>query len=69
VTDYGLPGFDRRTATATITPRTALALNVVLLDAPLTAGRNIRRAVDEIASANGVSNKVTHLIYSHHSND
>src|SRR5215216_1199216 len=37
---------------------------VVLLDAPPTIGNNIQRAVDEIAGANGVSNKVTHLIYS-----
>jgi glyoxylase-like metal-dependent hydrolase (beta-lactamase superfamily II) len=42
---------------------------VVLLDAPPTIGRNIQRAVDEIAAANGVSNKVTHLIYSHHHAD
>jgi len=42
---------------------------VVLLDAPPTIGHNIRRAVDEIASANGVSNKVTHLVYSHHHAD
>ena len=42
---------------------------VVLLDAPPTIGNNIRRAVDEIAAANGVSNKVTHLIYSHHHAD
>jgi hypothetical protein len=35
---------------------------VVLLDAPPTIGHNIRRAVDETASANGVSNKVTHLL-------
>ena len=42
---------------------------VVLLDAPPTIGNNIRRAVDEIASANGVSNKITHLIYSHHHAD
>jgi len=41
----------------------------VLLDAPPTIGNNIQRAVDEIASANGVSNKVTHLIYSHHHAD
>src|SRR3979411_1325463 len=40
-----------------------------LLDAPPTIGHNIQRAVDEIASANGVSNKVTHLIYSHHHAD
>src|ERR1700712_3392960 len=38
---------------------------VVLLDAPPTIGHNIQRAVDEIASSNGVSNVVTHLIYSH----
>src|SRR5437660_6554266 len=42
---------------------------VVLLDAPPTIGHNIRRAVDEIASDNGVSNNVTHLIYSHHHAD
>ena len=42
---------------------------VVLLDAPPTIGHNIQRAVDEIASANGVSAKVTHLIYSHHHAD
>ncbi len=42
---------------------------VVLLDAPPTIGNNIQRAVDEIAAANGVTNKVTHLIYSHHHAD
>ena len=42
---------------------------VVLLDAPPTIGHNIQRAVDEIANANGVSNKVTHLVYSHHHAD
>jgi glyoxylase-like metal-dependent hydrolase (beta-lactamase superfamily II) len=42
---------------------------VVLLDAPPTIGHNIQRAVDEIAADNGVSNKVTHLIYSHHHAD
>jgi len=42
---------------------------VVLFDAPPTMGRNIQRAVDEIASANGVSNKVNYLIYSHHHAD
>src|SRR5438128_4524625 len=42
---------------------------VVLLDAPPTIGNNIQRAVDEIASANGVSNTVTHLVYSHHHDD
>jgi glyoxylase-like metal-dependent hydrolase (beta-lactamase superfamily II) len=42
---------------------------VVLLDAPPTIGNNLRRAVDEIAAANGVSNKITHLVYSHHHAD
>jgi glyoxylase-like metal-dependent hydrolase (beta-lactamase superfamily II) len=42
---------------------------VVLFDAPPTIGHNIQRAVDEIAAANGVSNEVTHLIYSHHHAD
>jgi glyoxylase-like metal-dependent hydrolase (beta-lactamase superfamily II) len=42
---------------------------VVLFDAPPTIGANIQRAVDEIAAANGVSNEVTHLIYSHHHAD
>jgi glyoxylase-like metal-dependent hydrolase (beta-lactamase superfamily II) len=41
----------------------------VLLDAPPTIGHNLRRAVDEIAAANGVSNKITHIIYSHHHAD
>jgi glyoxylase-like metal-dependent hydrolase (beta-lactamase superfamily II) len=42
---------------------------VVLFDAPATLGHNIQRAVDEIATANGVSNNVTYLIYSHHHAD
>ncbi len=42
---------------------------VVLFDAPPTIGRNIQRAVDEIAAANGAGNEVTHLIYSHHHAD
>src|SRR5206468_11587800 len=42
---------------------------VVVLDAPPTIGHNIQRAVDEIAAANGVTNKVTHFIYSHHHAD
>jgi glyoxylase-like metal-dependent hydrolase (beta-lactamase superfamily II) len=42
---------------------------VVLFDAPPTIGHNLRRAVDEIAAANGVSNKVTHIVYSHHHDD
>ena len=42
---------------------------VVLFDAPPSIGHNLQRAVDEIASAEGVSNRVTHLIYSHHHAD
>jgi glyoxylase-like metal-dependent hydrolase (beta-lactamase superfamily II) len=42
---------------------------VVLLDAPPTIGNNIQRAIDEIAAANGVGNKVEYLIYSHHHAD
>ena len=42
---------------------------VVLFDAPPTIGHNIQRAIDEIAAANGVSNKVNYLIYSHHHAD
>ena len=42
---------------------------VVLLDAPPTIGNNIQRAIDEIASANGVSNKVEYFVYSHHHAD
>src|SRR6201981_1855657 len=42
---------------------------VVLFDAPPSIGHNIQRAVDQIAAENGVSNKVTHLVYSHHHAD
>src|SRR6201984_1168417 len=42
---------------------------VVVLDAPPTIGNNIQRATDEIPSANGVSNKVEYLVYSHHHSD
>jgi glyoxylase-like metal-dependent hydrolase (beta-lactamase superfamily II) len=42
---------------------------VVVLDAPPSIGNNIQRAVDEIAAANGVSNKVNYLVYSHHHAD
>ena len=42
---------------------------VVVFDAPPSIGDNLRRAVDEIAAANGVSNTVTHLVYSHHHAD
>src|SRR6266849_10811851 len=42
---------------------------VVLFDAPPSIGNNLQRAIDDIASANGVSNKVTHIVYSHHHAD
>ena len=42
---------------------------VVMFDAPASIGQNLRRAVDEIAAANGVPNTVTHLVYSHHHAD
>src|SRR5690349_17685497 len=42
---------------------------VVLFDAPPSIGHNLQRAIDQIASASGVSNKVTHLVYSHHHAD
>jgi len=42
---------------------------VVLFDAPPTIGNNLQRAVDEIAAASGVTNKVTHVVYSHHHAD
>ena len=42
---------------------------VVLFDAPPTIGHNLQRAIDQIAAANGVSNKVAFLIHSHHHAD
>jgi glyoxylase-like metal-dependent hydrolase (beta-lactamase superfamily II) len=42
---------------------------VVLFDAPPSIGGNLQRAVNEIAAVEGVSNKVTHLVYSHHHAD
>ena len=42
---------------------------VVLFDAPPSIGHNLQRAIDEIATAEGVSNTVTHLVYSHHHAD
>jgi glyoxylase-like metal-dependent hydrolase (beta-lactamase superfamily II) len=42
---------------------------VVVFDAPPSIGHNLRRAVEEIAAANGVPNTVTHLVYSHHHAD
>jgi glyoxylase-like metal-dependent hydrolase (beta-lactamase superfamily II) len=42
---------------------------VVIFDAPPNIGHNIRRAVDEITAANGLTNQVTHMVYSHHHSD
>jgi glyoxylase-like metal-dependent hydrolase (beta-lactamase superfamily II) len=42
---------------------------VVLFDAPPSIGGNLRRAVDQVAAADGVPNRVTHLVYSHHHAD
>jgi glyoxylase-like metal-dependent hydrolase (beta-lactamase superfamily II) len=42
---------------------------VVLFDAPPSIGHNLQRAIDEIASANGVPRTVTHIVYSHHHAD
>ena len=39
---------------------------VVIFDAPPNIGHNIQRAVDEITTASGLTNQVTHLVYSHH---
>src|SRR3984957_17250816 len=42
---------------------------VVLFDAPPTIGHNLQRAIDKVASANGVSNKVPHIACSPHHAD
>jgi glyoxylase-like metal-dependent hydrolase (beta-lactamase superfamily II) len=42
---------------------------VVLFDAPPSIGRNLQRAIDQIASRTRVSNTVTHIVYSHHHAD
>jgi glyoxylase-like metal-dependent hydrolase (beta-lactamase superfamily II) len=42
---------------------------VVLFDAPPTIGKNLQRAINQIASSTRVSNKVTHIVYSHHHAD
>jgi glyoxylase-like metal-dependent hydrolase (beta-lactamase superfamily II) len=47
----------------------ATAQGVVLFDAPPTIGHNLRRAVDEVAESEGISNTVTHIVYSHHHAD
>lgn len=42
---------------------------VVLFDAPPTIGHNLQRAIDQVTAENGLSHKVTHLVYSHHHAD
>jgi glyoxylase-like metal-dependent hydrolase (beta-lactamase superfamily II) len=42
---------------------------VVVFDAPPSIGGNLRRAVDQVAAAEGVPNTVTHFVYSHHHDD
>jgi glyoxylase-like metal-dependent hydrolase (beta-lactamase superfamily II) len=42
---------------------------VVIFDAPPNIGHNIQRAVDEVTAANGLTNRVTHMVYSHHHAD
>jgi hypothetical protein len=42
------------------------SLRTVASDVPRYIGHNIRRAVDEVTAANGVTNQVTHMVYSHH---
>jgi len=42
---------------------------VVVFDAPQSIGHNLQRAVNEMAAAEGASNTVTHLVYSHHHAD
>ena len=41
----------------------------MVFDAPPSIGHNLRRAVDQITAAEGVTNTVTHLVYSHHHDD
>ncbi|HEV7957517.1 MAG TPA: MBL fold metallo-hydrolase [Marisediminicola sp.] len=42
---------------------------VVLFDTPPTIGHNIQRAIDEVTASEGTTNKVTHIVYSHHHAD
>ena len=41
----------------------------MVFDAPPSIGGDLRRAVDKIATANGVANAVTPFVYSHHHAD
>ena len=42
---------------------------VVLFDAPPSIGHNLQRAIDEVTRPEGVSNKVTYLVHTHHHAD
>jgi glyoxylase-like metal-dependent hydrolase (beta-lactamase superfamily II) len=42
---------------------------VVVFDAPPSIGGNLRRAIDAVAAAEGVTSRVTHFVYSHHHAD
>ena len=42
---------------------------VVLFDAPASIGHNLQRAIDDVTRPSGLTNKVTHLVYSHHHAD
>jgi len=42
---------------------------VVLFDAPPSIGHNLQRAINQVAAANGFTNRVTHIVYSHHHAD
>jgi glyoxylase-like metal-dependent hydrolase (beta-lactamase superfamily II) len=47
----------------------ATKAGIVLFDAPPSIGHNLQRAIDQVATASGVPNKVTHMVYSHHHAD
>ncbi|MFE3262081.1 hypothetical protein [Nocardia sp. NPDC059229] len=47
----------------------ATAEGVVVFDAPPTIGHNLQRAIDEVTAIEGTTNRVTHLVYSHHHAD
>ena len=42
---------------------------VVLFDAPASIGHNLQRAIDDVTRPSGLTNKVTHVVYSHHHAD
>jgi glyoxylase-like metal-dependent hydrolase (beta-lactamase superfamily II) len=58
----GEPGVRRKA-------RTATSGRSQDFDAPPTIGHNLQRAINQTATAEGVPNTVTHLVYSHHHAD